>query len=380
MTLTKMVNFLVRSFACLLALLLIAPAYTQTPRKVIIFAGQSNMAGANTNRLLLPPVPTWQPGTPYQSSDAPYAIYQHPTTVNSPSIYNGSSGGGPAYVYDLWSPYDGGKYNTSGVLGDEYGFGPEVSFMAKWRALNPGVVPMVIKCVLSGSSITDWTKPIGPQWQALDRAVALAKAKLAAQGEVPDFDAFIWWQGENGASTEYDYVFPIPSTDFAAKTRTFLSDVRGITSPSLKIVVARIGDWMTHSDVITSYVGTGSNSYKTPENRVGATNKRRDQQVSIGMDAGNGWTDMDGLPRALTTPVEYRYHPTPEGYLAAGERLFNTYLQVKGIVPPPPLPPGVVDIYFGGTLDPTKTGTITINGVLLVVKPGDVITVNVVGK
>ena len=384
------------SLACLLTVLLCVagllllgvPSHAQLPRKVFIIAGQSNAEGRG-KAIQLAPVPVWAQtaangwtGAPQVSSDAPNAGYPHPSITTAPCLWAYSNGGTVGSIPTQWTPYALSKLNSSGAVVDSDQYGPELSFIYRYMANHPGVSVAVVKCVLGGSAITDWLPdPSRPQNMATILSLMLdqAKQRLDASGETWEWAGMLWMQGESAAATAYPYLNPGLEPQYSTQLRQFLAGVRAQTRPNLPVVIGRIGNQMLADPVVDSFVVAGS-VYQTRENVIGAINYRRALQVQVGSEANNGWTDTDNLPVNTADAPAYRYHFTGPGYLAMGERMYLTYSQIIGETPAPPPAPGRVDVSFAGILDPTKTATITVNGVAITVKPGDIITVNVVGK
>lgn len=313
--------------------------------KVFIFAGQSNMQGFGVC-IQLNPVPSWAQvpaagwtGAPTVSSDSGIQ-YQHPTLANSPSKYNENSTGLMAGVYDAWGSYDGEspKY-SSGAISEIGSYGPELSFLAKYRADHPGEQIAVIKVVLGGSSIVEWL-PGSNMWNILKAHIDQAKGRFAGAGVTSEWAGFIWMQGESGAGSVWPYLYPTAGQEYKDQLRAFLVAVRGETSTQMPVAIGRIGNHMLAANII----GTTNNGIDTPANRIAAIENRRAQQVLVGGDPGNVWFDTDNLPVLQNGDPAYWYHHTGPGYLAMGERAYYAF---SGATPPPPPAPLVVK--FNGT-------------------------------
>ncbi len=354
--------------------------------KIFLFAGQSNAQGYG-NRGQLNPVPSWAQtagngwtGAPTVSSDSGFQ-YQHPTLANSPSLYvESNSGSLSSMPGDGWGSYDGQNPPTGFHPGEQGSYGPELSFLAKYRAAHPTEQIAAIKCVLGGTNILDWLPPnsqsvggsaaAGTMWPVLAAMISQAAARLTAAGLPFEWAGFVWLQGENGTKV-YDYLYPTAGQTYADKLRYFLAAVRGITSPLMPCIIGRVGNQMLASAVI----GTQSSGIDTPANRIAACNFTRDQQVVVAADPGNGWWSEDDLPTLQTgTNPALWYHHTSAGYLAAGERAYAAF--AGAIPPPPPPPPLQVVVKFDAVTDTSKTATVTLNG-SPVGGPGDVLIVDV---
>ena len=329
--------------------------------KVFIFAGQSNAQGYG-KRIQLDPVPSWAQnaangweGAPTESSDSGVQ-YPKPTATNAPSLYCENNSGLLSNVTDGWGTYDGENPAFGFHPGEQGSYGPELSFLAKYRAEHPTEDIVVIKVVLGGSNIVEWLDG-GNMHDVLSLHISQAKARLAAASISYEWAGLIWHQGESGASKVWEYLNT--PTLYASQLRTFLSEVRGMTDAAMPVVIARIGDQMLADAVITPMATGGLN---TSENLIGATNNRRAQQVAVAADAGNAWADTDGLPVLESGSAAYWYHHTGAGYLAMGERLYAAWQLGVGEVPPPPPEPLKVNVTIGGVLDATKTAAVCLNG------------------
>ena len=361
-------------------------AFAQQPVKVFIFAGQSN-AGGRGIRLQLAPVPAWGQtaangweGHPTRSSDTGIE-YSHPTSANSPSLYNSTGAGLLELVADGWGEYDGfspwktwawgssgfvlnpdGSHVINSGVGEDSNFGPEVSFMARYRSDHPDQSIAVIKVTLGGSSIGDWLSgSMTPVWQAV---IAQATARLQSAGRTPDWAGLIWMQGENGAWGVYD------PDSFAVQTRAFFADVRARTSPSLPIVIGRVGNHLGADVVVLPMTRPAMDIWHpavtADDLRAGLT-YRRGLQVQMGSDPGNTWFDTDNLP--VPDEGAYSYHHTGAGYLAMGERAYTAWAALVNIVadPPPPPPPPPPPASAPTVVDLTLVApwTVRVNGVIV---------------
>jgi hypothetical protein len=337
--------------------------------KVFIFAGQSNSAGYG-KRIQLNPVPSWQPGPPDVSSDSS-TQYQHPTLANFPMLYNSNNTGLMAGAYDAWGAFQGQtpKY-SSGAIGEESNYGPELSFLKMFQEANPSEQVAAVKCVLGGSSIADWLT--GSMGTILDAMIDQAAARLAAASITFEWAGFVWMQGESGCASYYPYLHPTIGQEYKDQLRAFLVHVRTKTSTSMPVVIGRIGNHM----LLPNIIGTASSGENTPANRIGATENRRAQQVLVGSDPGNVWFDTDNLPVLQSGDSAYWYHHAGGGYLAMGERAYYAF---SGAPAPPPPSPLVTVVKFDGIEQTSKTAIVTLNGEL-VGGLDDVIHIDVVDR
>lgn len=363
-------NRLASILISLLATLAIVPARAGT--KLFIFAGQSNSQGYG-NRTQLPPVPTWAQttangweGHPTQSSDTGIQ-YAHPTLANSPSLYvESNSGSMSSLPGDAWGSYDGCNPATGFHPGEQGSYGPELTTLAKYRADHPGDEIVVIKVVLGGSSLADWspTTP-GNMWNVFTTILNESTNRLNAANKTYDFAGMFWIQGESGCSTVWPYLNDPDA--YSRDLRTFIAAVRARTSPTMPFIIGRLGSQM-YADAV---IGTTNNGIDTPANRLAATQHREDQQQLVGTDPGNVSYDRHNLPtlQAGTDPANW-YHLTGAGCLADGERAYVAWQQCVGEVPPPPPPPLIVKFNGNAVTD----WTVKLNGAD-VGKSGDTIEI-----
>lgn len=316
--------------------------------KLFIFAGQSNAQGyGNYNQL--DPVPAWAQnaangwtGAPTVSSDTQIQ-YERPSPTVCPFLYIGNDSGLAIDQPTTFGPFLGCNSATASYhAGQASLYGPEMSFMSRWAADNPGVPAAVLKVVLGGSSIADWLMGDMAWWP---QAISGAVSALTALGHTVEFAGMAWMQGESGAANVYNYLHPTPGQLYIDYVRTFFAQVRAATSASMPIVVGRISNSMEAPGIINALVA--SDPRYTSDQYIAATEFVRAQQVTLGSDPGNTWWDNDGLPVLTTDPPQWQYHFTSAGYLAMGERAYAAF--AHSVPPPPPLPT-------------SYTGSISVNG------------------
>jgi hypothetical protein len=318
--------------------LLPAACLSQQPIQIFIFAGQSN-AGGTGARLQLDPVPEWAKkaasgwtGAPTVSSDSGIQ-YKHPTPANSPMLYNATAGGP---VVNMWCNYEGSmpavaypSEQPTGSCTEMEFYGPELSFLARYRQDHPAVRLAVLKLGLGGTSMLEWM-PGGTPHAWLSAMISQAAQRLTSAGLSYRWAGLIWMQGENGASGTYALVDPDRTRAFSFNLRLFLSDVRKVTDAQMPVVIGRISNSMEAANIITPLVASGdcrpfTTKYTPYQACVAADELRRSEQVLVGSDPGNAWWDNDNLPVSQTGPPEHWYHFTGAGYLAMGERAYAAY-------------------------------------------------------
>jgi hypothetical protein len=314
------------------------PIQAQAPIQVFIFAGQSNAGGHGLN-IQLDPVPPWAQkdsagwtGAPTASSDSGIR-YERPSLKNAAMLYNSTNGG---KVVNMWCDYEGStpavawpSGEPTGKCKDQNYFGPELSFLARYRADHPGAPIAAIKVGLGGTGINEWL-PGGNAYPFLKTMISEAAQRLTAAGLTYKWAGFIWMQGENGASTTYALVNPDPKAAYSYKLRQFLAMVREWTDAAMPVAIGRISNTMEAPNIIDPLVAAGdckpyTTKYSPAQACITATENRRSQQVLVGSDPGNVWWDNDNLPVDRTGPPEHWYHFTGAGYLAMGERAYAAF-------------------------------------------------------
>lgn len=310
---------------------LIRSAGAQEPTRVLLFGGQSNAQGMGIP-VQLTPVPGWAQNTangweghPAQSETG----YQYPASSigNFPCLYWGDN---YANIQDKWGRYLGEFAGSDGALQPPGNYGPEYAFCWRYRLAYPTRPLCIIKHAVGGTGITDWIpydgtlNPLGPGscWTDFVTVINQAKARLAAASVTYQWEALVWYQGENGA------VISFAADKFDIQTRWFLSLLRGMTSADLKCCIGRISDnWQ--SPLIVAEAMGGYPQFDAAGIRANVEN-RRNEQIAVGGDPGNCWWSNDGIPpNDVNTAVGW-YHFTPSGYLTVGERAWNAYSALLG--------------------------------------------------
>jgi hypothetical protein len=330
-----------------LTALLLSPAVcsAQQPIQVFIFAGQSNASGQGLPGQL-DPVPVWAQkpelgwtGAPTVSSDSGIR-YERPTLQNAPMLFNSTVSG---TVANAWCNYEGSMPGVAWPSGQPTGgcidqsfYGPEVSFLARYRQDHPGVPLAAIKLGLGGTALNDWM-PGGSAHEALKKTISEAAQRLNAAGMPYKWAGLIWMQGENGSSGTYALVNKDPTAAYSYSLRKFLAIVRGWTDANMPVAIGRISNSMEAPDIINALVAADdcrpfSTGYTPYQACVAADELRRSQQVVVGGDPGNTWWDNDNLPVNHAGEPAHWYHFTGAGYLAMGERAYAAFCR---LVPPP---------------------------------------------
>lgn len=339
-----------------------------TVLKVFLILGQSNAQGYGPRGQLYP-IPAWanSPTSAIVSSDTGIR-YDRPTLENFPMLY--AVNGWAAAPPNAWGRFEGEEPDGYGGYVERDFFGPELSFLWRYKQDHPGERIAAIKCAVGGTSIEDWSAPFGGMWLACKDMIEQAKGRLA--GEEYEWAGTVWMHGESGALDPYKFLNPTPGQEYSDKLRTFLSALRGITSPQMPVLVGRIGNHMLADNIILP-AAAGDPRF-TVEQYRGSAEYRRAQQEIVAGDPGNALVDTDNLPVLQEGNPGWWFHHTGPGYLAMGERF---YAALGGVTPPPPPPPPLtVRVVVDGVEQEAKTAIVTLNGVP-VGDPGDVLVVTI---
>ncbi len=380
------------------------------PVKIFIIAGQSN-AGGHGNYIQLSPVPIWAQNTANGwdgsalASEKSGVIYPHPTATNLPYLYNSNATGLLTYQFNSWGPYVGMKPNANGIATEESWFGPELSFLHKYRMAHPTDEVAVLKQTIGGSSMEEWMPGYtgsNRHFLLLEKQINDAKARLTAAGKTYVFGGFIWVHGESGASSVYPYLYPTVGQEYSDKLRTFLTAVRNLTSASMPVIIGRNSDSMGFDNIIDPQINlTASNGINTKANLIAATNYRRLQQELVAHDPGNMLASADGRTVLQdNSNSAYWYHKTGRAELAYGEDMYAVLFQtsssdagvdapIDSVVDAPVdavvdsvvdmMPVLTVIIKMGGVIQPNATINATLNGNPLILpgNPGDTVIYNI---
>lgn len=202
-------------------------ASDQTPVRVILMAGQSNMEGAGN----------------FDELSAPDLVKLAATSKRITISYNGKA---PRPVSYTLSAFKLEKY------GFERSFGPEVSLAISLSELYPEDEFMFVKTTRGGTSLygawsPNWTaeKALavekGPQKQTTSyyalhmQHVENAMAHLNALGKDYEISAVLWLQGENDAGKK------LPALSYGENLNALIAQFRSdMDSPELPFVMGQI--------------------------------------------------------------------------------------------------------------------------------------------
>ena len=237
------------------------------PLRVYIFAGQSNMLGADA---LI---------TPDGLQDLAMAGQQTPVDRSS----RFTLGGAMSYPWGDIRGHNGTSFGEAALNGVPYKVhGPEVGFN---RALGGDIA--IIKftdnyfALEAGRSA--WVKP-GSKWTAWQ---AFVDQQLATIGEPYVIAGVVWFQGID------DGILGRDKASYKADLRQVLADLRSRFG-AVPVVLGRSVD----------------------SQAVGSDGMRpiREAQVEVASEPGNAWVDVDDLPLVDI------HHLTAAGQLVAGQR------------------------------------------------------------
>ena len=163
---------------------------------VLIFAGQSNCSGyspmivLHDEAIASPYVPAYArtalnewTGAPPASIDTGYE-YRYPKASTHPCLYVENTRGDMTGVFDAWGAFDKQTPTyPSGTLGVVGSYGPEVSFLARYRARYPSVQLTCVKQSLGGTGLrSDWlpyTVALGTARAGSANTITLASSDFA---------------------------------------------------------------------------------------------------------------------------------------------------------------------------------------------------------
>lgn len=262
---------LLRGFVC--------AADSPKPVKVFLFAGQSNMEGADAHRDRIDQYPDFRGAGAVQSN------------VLFVSLPRDDGGGGGA-----------GK-----------SFGPEVTF-ARMVQAREGSPIVIIKSAIGGTTMAyDWNPDAPENGQKLyPRTVQLVRdsmSSLARRGMSPRLEAVMWHQGEN------DMLDRRLNTNYAAGLTRMIARLRqDLGAPELKWYVAEVsekGIWgMDHRPYLAIL--------------------RRQQDEVLAADPLLKWVPTSHLAFEVMGSGQPHYHFGTQGQLQLGEAFGRAYLDATG--------------------------------------------------
>ena len=277
-------RFLVAVVLLLLRVLSCA-AEAPKPVKVFLFAGQSNMEGADARRDRIDSYPDFSGVGAMQSN------------VLFVSLPRERDGKGPA-----WAPLIPGE-----------SFGPEVTFARMVGSRDGGAIA-IIKSAIGGTTMAyDWNPEAPENGQKLYprtlRLVRESMEDLVRRGLSPKLEAVIWHQGEN------DMLDRRLNTNYASGlTRMIVRLRQDLEAPQLKWFIGEVsekGIWgMDHRPYL-------------------AILRKQQDQVLAG-DPLLRWVPTSHLAFEVMGSGQPHYHFGTQGQLQLGEAFGRAYLDATG--------------------------------------------------
>jgi hypothetical protein len=277
-------------------LALAAPGRAQgstPPLRVFLFAGQSNMVGADTDPELAETYP------PYAGITKPRADVR--------------------YAYSVGRSESDGFAPLGPVDAD---FGPELTFARRVTERTRGRIA-IIKCAVGGTTIaTDWNPDAPDEGQKLyPRFISLVRASLAQldKRRIPwQLEAMFWHQGENDMlSREHNPRYEAGLTRFLARVRADLE------APDLPVFLGEVSD-----------KGIWGMDFRGPMREL-----RAQQRAVAAADPNTHWVPTSHVAFEVMGSGQPHYHFGTLGQLQHGEAYADAYMESLGPVTPLETPP-----------------------------------------
>lgn len=257
-------------------------------------------------------------GLPLASFDAPHTVYSQPTLESLPCKW--------------YQWIDGDEHLTEWktfLHQDSSGYGPEMSCMTLLRAAHPEWSLGALKSAAGGSNNKDWWGSEGGEgWAGARLLGVIDEAITLLEGEDDDyeFSGLFVLQGETLAqSIEYQLNNPSVGDQYITDWLSGIAQIRTATStPNLPVIFGKIGDHMI-SDWYIENAFLPFNVGATAQDAIDCLERRWYHQQQVVDGAGNAvLVSMDGIPNR-EEGVDAIHWPD-DGYLAAGERFGNSFL------------------------------------------------------
>ena len=242
---------------------------------VYLLGGQSNMAGATSDKNALTGTPKANPLTDVK-------------------IWNQGQN-----AFTALRPGFDGNFGTGDGFGAELGFGHALE-AARDRGSFQSEEIYLIKYAIGATSLAeDWNVDTGgPLYNQFTQWVNGALANLSSSGIGYDVEGMLWMQGENDA-------FEVSrANSYEANLKRLIADVRRRYDPDMDFVIGRLHEELTPF-------------FYTEANTV------RQAQVNVAnADSRNYWVDTDDL---VVNPID-GVHFDSSGHLALGEAFANVVI------------------------------------------------------
>lgn len=254
--------------------------------KVFLFAGQSNMVGADA----------------------------HPERIDDFPLFRGAG-----------APQPDVRYTTLALPKPSWGplrpldsFGPELTFARRVRQFDSSPIAIVKSAIGGTTAAYDWN-PLAPDngQKLYPRTLALLREALAAldqQGVRYRLEAVVWHQGEN------DMLDKKLNTAYAANLRAIVQQLRtDLKLPTLKWFLGEVsekGIWGM-------------------DNRANLAVLRAQQDQLLASDPLLRWVPTSHLAFEVMSSGQPHYHFGTQGQLQLGEAFAEAYLKEIGKLPKP---------------------------------------------
>ena len=241
---------------------------------VYLFGGQSNMAGATSDRSFLNGTPKANPLPDVQIWDGGFNSF----TALRPG-YNDNFG-------------------TGNGFGAELGFGHALEAARDSGAIESEEIYLIKYAIGATNLAEEWNVDTGgPIYSQFTAWVNDALANLTSNGIGYDIEGMMWMQGENDAFT------PSFANSYEANLNRLIADVRRRYDADMDFVIGRLHEELTPF-------------FYTEANTV------RQAQVNVAnSDARNYWVNTDGF---VVNPID-GVHFDSSGHLALGEAFANVF-------------------------------------------------------
>lgn len=232
---------------------------------------------------------------------------------------------------------------TWGTLASRYSniVGPEVGLGRSLQAAMPGQQIAIVKYAVGGTQILEWERqdhnpyynPASAIYPKFIAAVQSCEASIIAQGNTPVLCGFAWFQGENGATNNYDAtVWASNHNDpyawqFRDQTMQFLTDMRSdLGAPNLPVMETRISDLFYDPGFLSA---TAQDQNYTVAQVTACVDHRRREQEAVDTNLANtSLVSADGMtfyPNQGSDKATW-FHFMPSNYITLGNRMATAYL------------------------------------------------------
>ena len=251
------------------------------PVRVFLFAGQSNMEGADTNPKLVETFP------PFSNALRPLENVR--------------------YSYDTGADHKSKGWTDLSVVGNN--FGPEITFARAFRQQSKDPIALIKDAWGGTTLVNDWAPDGGNEksrklYQRFITQVRDRLTDLKKQGLTYKIEALMWHQGEN------DMFHPTGKQHYEKNLRNLIAKIRkDLSTPGLKVFVGEIstkGVWGM-------------------DNRANVTLIRNAQMAVVESDPKVFFVPTSHLSFKIGRPVGLHYHFGTLGQLQHGEAYAAAY-------------------------------------------------------